>query len=192
MIVDPVEGTDNRWVTGIGSGALFGAFCYGVGRVGHFLTRAIGVYVGNENVASTTAFSVTELHPLIKVSGERLWAQGHWRAAVDEAARNVNHHLQQRMGIAWESERALVEMAFSKKDPEPSQPRLRPPGNRGLNTYNNRLEGMRSLGVACFAGIRNPSAHEAQLNWDRAYCFHLLCALSLFATWLDECVVDYR
>jgi hypothetical protein len=133
---------------------------------------------------------IEELHTWVREGARPFWGAGHYRQAVEESARRINHEIQVKVGRKDVSERALIQDVFSQDIPKPGIRRLRPPGDRGTDTWRSRLHGMRDLGFGCFAGIRNVAAHQAYVDWDRTYAFHLLAAFSLFATWVDECEID--
>ena len=46
------------------------------------------------------------------------------------------------------------------------------------------------FGAGCFEGIRNPAAHEEQLDISNQVMLEQLTTFSLLARWIDECTVE--
>jgi Protein of unknown function (Hypoth_ymh) len=79
-----------------------------------------------------------------------------------------------------------------------SRPRL--VGRRSLTgdatadrTLKNRSRALRPFAEGCFAGIRNPAAHEhSETDWTEQKALECLAALSVLARWIDECEVQVQ
>ena len=131
-----------------------------------------------------------QFHPWAWEAATPLWEAGNTQEAVHAAARSVNARLQQKLGRRDSSEAALCREAFSRNNPTPTQPRLRFPGDRDSDTWKSRQQGGVDFGAGCFEGIRNPAAHEEQLNLPDQAALEQLAAFSLLARWIDECSVE--
>lgn len=47
-----------------------------------------------------------------------------------------------------------------------------------------------NFAVGCYLGIRNPAAHEHEVDWDEQTALEYLAALSTLARWIDKARVD--
>ena len=119
-----------------------------------------------------------------------LWAADSRQEAVHAAARSVNARLQQKLSRHDAAESTLVRDTFSRNDPAPGHPRLRFSGERTSDTWRSRQDGARDFGAGCFEAIRNPAAHEHELDLPEQVALEQLAALSLLARWIEECSVD--
>jgi hypothetical protein len=145
--------------------------------------RALGIHlVGSELVAD-------RLHPWVwEAAGP--WTRKDRPEAVLAAAKSVSAQLQQKLGRYDLGEAKLCREAFSRKPPGPGQPRLRFPGNRNSSSWKSRQQGGIDFGAGCFEALRNPAAHEHELELDEQIALEQLAALSLLARWIDECRVE--
>jgi hypothetical protein len=50
---------------------------------------------------------------------------------------------------------------------------------------------LRPFAEGCFAGLRNPAAHEHGPEWDEQRALEYLAAFSILARWIDECRVKH-
>jgi hypothetical protein len=75
------------------------------------------------------ALPLAVLDPMVCGPAVPLWAAGKYRQAVADAASNVTHFTQNRIGRHDASDSDLMAHAFSEKDPEEGKPRLRCPGD---------------------------------------------------------------
>jgi hypothetical protein len=85
---------------------------------------------------------------------------------------------------------ALCREAFSLNEPTPGSPRLRFPGDRTSDTWRSRQQGGIDFGAGCFEGIRNPAAHEYELDLPEQIALEQLASFSMLARWIDECEVE--
>ncbi|GAA4906345.1 uncharacterized protein Ymh [Stackebrandtia albiflava] len=129
------------------------------------------------------------LHPWVSEPAERLLAHGHGQDAVLAAARSINAHDQEKLRRFDKSDRNLLEEAFAETEPKAGSPRLRFPGDPQTVSWRNRMTGVRSLVAASFAGLRNVSAHDHDLDWDQETAGQYLAMLSVLARWIEECEV---
>jgi hypothetical protein len=131
-----------------------------------------------------------QFHPWVWEAAAPMWFAGSRQEAVNATARSVNARLQQKLGRHNASEATLVREAFSLDAPATGRPRLRFPGDRASDTWRSRQQGGMQLGAGCFAGIRNPAAHEDGLVLTEQVALEQLAAFSLLARWIDECEVE--
>jgi hypothetical protein len=131
-----------------------------------------------------------QFHPWVWEAAAPLWYAGSRQEAVHAAARSVNARLQQKLGRRDVSESSLCREAFSLDAPASGRPRLRFAGDRSSDTWCSRQQGGMQFGAGCFAGIRNPAAHEDHLELGEQIALEQLAAFSLLARWIDECTVE--
>jgi len=129
-------------------------------------------------------------HPWAWEAAAPLWHAGSMQEAVHAAARSVNARLQQKLNRRDTSESSLCREAFSLEAPAPGRPRLRFDGDHTSDTWRSRQQGGMQLGAGCFAGIRNPAAHEHDLHLEEQVALEQIAAFSLLARWIDECAVE--
>jgi uncharacterized protein (TIGR02391 family) len=131
---------------------------------------------------------VTAMHPLVWGAAKRLWRDHHYRQAVAGAAEAVINHVKNVTGRNDVSETSLWTETFSDNDPLPGRPRLRWPGSADDNSVKTMQCGLRSFSAGVQQTIRNPAIHvPAELTEQEA--IERLAALSLLATWVDQCVL---
>jgi len=131
-----------------------------------------------------------QLHPWVWEAAAPMWYAGSMQAAVLAAAQSVNARLQQKLSRHDCSDAALCREAFSRDDPAPGRPRLRFPGDRASDTWRSRQNGGGQFGAGCFEGLRNPAAHEHELQLPEQTALEQLAALSVLARWVEECAVE--
>jgi hypothetical protein len=102
----------------------------------------------------------------------------------------VNARLQQKLDRHDSSDAALCRESFSRNDPVSEQPRLRFPGDRASDTWRSRQNGGVQFGAGCFEGLRNPAAHEHELQVPEQVALEQLAAFSVLARWIEECTVE--
>jgi len=131
-----------------------------------------------------------QLHPWVWEAAAPLWYAGSTQAAVLAAAQSVNARLQQKLSRHDSSDAALCRESFSRNDPVTGQPRLRFPGDRESDTWRSRQNGGVQFGAGCFEGLRNPAAHEHELDLSEQIALEQLAAFSVLARWIGECTVE--
>lgn len=134
--------------------------------------------------------SASSLHPWIWSGTASLWQSGHYRSAVEDAAKKVNAETQNKVGRRDLSETKLFQEAFTEKPAEAGKARLRRMTPDGSDTYKSVKRGARALAEGIFAGIRNPLSHEAEQELDEQVALEYLAALSVLARWVDESSVE--
>jgi len=138
---------------------------------------------------SAPSVDVAALHPWVGGMAASLWAGGHHRQAVEEAARSVEVQLRAKLGLSGGTGAPLVTNAFSSKDPKPGEPRLRfREFVEGSEGWTNAHEGAMAFGRGCMMRIRNLYAHGQEPEEQEA--LESLAALSLLARWIDQAEVE--
>ncbi|WP_438470963.1 TIGR02391 family protein [Streptomyces asiaticus] len=137
------------------------------------------------------AIGAENLHPWVWDSAHPLWAAEAYQEAVLAAARTINARLQQKLGRHDVAESDLILQGFDLKEPQPTRPRLRMPGDdRSHPSWISAQEGAKFFGVGCFRAIRNIAAHMENTRWTEQQALEYLCALSAFARWVDSATVE--
>jgi hypothetical protein len=134
--------------------------------------------------------SAAKLHPWVWSGAASLWQSGHYRSAVEDAAKKVNAETQNKVGRRDLSETKPFQEAFSDKPAEPGKPRPRRMANDGSETYRSVQRGAMALGEGIYAGIRNPFNHEDPKDIDEQVALEYLAALSVLARWVDEATLE--
>lgn len=134
--------------------------------------------------------SAARLHPWVWSGAASLWHSGHYRSAVEDAAKKVNAETQNKVGRRDLSETKLFQEVFSDKPAEQGKPRLRRMANDGSDTYKSVQRGAMALAEGIYAGIRNPFNHEDPKDIDEQVALEYLAALSVLARWVDASTVE--
>jgi hypothetical protein len=163
--------------------------------VRHRVLRAIGIHELGEEARrrmrpESPDLIADKFHPWVWEAAAPLWYAGSTQAAVLAAAQSVNARLQQKLGRHDSSDADLSRQGFSRNGPVPGQPRLRFPGDRASDTWRSRQNGGIEFGAGCFEGIRNPAAHEHDLQLPEQVALEQLAAFSVLARWIEECIVE--
>lgn len=136
----------------------------------------------------TPAMDADSLHSLVWESAVALWSDGHYAAAVQRAATQINADVQFRVSRYDISDKDLMTQAFSLAAPEPGKPRLRWPGDDEDLTVKAMRVGLLSFSQGVFAAIRNAVTHSTK-ELPRQVAFEYLATLSTLARWIDHCEV---
>lgn len=140
-----------------------------------------------ENIGSTApSIQADQLHPWVWEGAKALWESGHFRSAVEDAAKKVNAETQNKVNRRDIAEKDLFIQCFSEDEPSLGRPRLRRTKDDGSDTYKSMQRGARTLAEGIFAGIRNPFNHEAPQDIDMQTALEYLATLSVLARWVDE------
>jgi len=163
--------------------------------VRHRVLQAIGIHELGEEARrrmrpNSPDLVADQFHAWVWQAAAPLWDAGSTQAAVLAAAQSVNARLQQKLGRHDSSDAALCRESFSRNDPVPGQPRLRFPGDHESDTWRSRQNGGVQFGAGCFEGLRNPAAHEHELQLPEQVALEQLAAFSVLARWIEECTVE--
>ena len=134
--------------------------------------------------------SASELHPWVWSGAASLWQSGHYRSAVEDAAKKVNAEAQNKVGRRDLSETKLFQESFSDKSAEKGKARLRRMANDGSETYRSVQRGAMALAEGIYAGIRNPFGHGDPKDIDEQVALEYLAALSVLARWVDDSTLE--
>jgi len=134
--------------------------------------------------------SAAKFHPWIWSGAQSLWRSGHYRSAVEDAAKKLNAETQNKLGRRDLSETKLFQEAYSDKPAVPGKSRLRRAKNDGSDTFKSMQRGAMALAEGIYAGIRNPFNHEDPKDIDEQIALEYLAALSVLARWVDESEVE--
>jgi len=132
--------------------------------------------------------SAARLHPWVWSGASPLWQSGHYRSAVEDAAKKVNAETQNKVGRRDLSETKLFQEVFSDKPAGAGKHRLRRMKPDGSDTYRSVQRGAMALAEGIYAGIHNPFNHEdpGTQDVDVQVALEYLAALSVLARWVDE------
>ncbi len=119
-----------------------------------------------------------------------MWQSGHYRSAVEDAAKKVNAETQNRLERRDVSETRLFQEAFSLDPPKAGRPRLRRMESDGSDTYKSVQRGAMALAEGIYLGIRNPFNHKHPAAIGEHVALEYLAALSVLARWVDEAAVE--
>ncbi|MFE4948663.1 TIGR02391 family protein [Leifsonia sp. NPDC056665] len=134
--------------------------------------------------------SAAHLHPWVWSGARSLWQSGHFRSAVEDAAKKVNAETQNKLGRRDLGETKLFQEAFTDKPAEAGKPRLRRMTPDSSDTYKSMQRGAMALAEGIYAGIRNPFNHESPEDIDQQIALEYLAALSVLARWVDSATVE--
>lgn len=134
--------------------------------------------------------SAARLHPWVWSGAASLWQSGHYRSAVEDAAKKVNAETQNKVGRRDVSETKLFQEAFSLDRPAEGKKRLRRMTPDSSETYKSVQRGAMALAEGIYAGIRNPFNHEDPKDIDEQVALEYLAVLSVLARWVDESTVE--
>lgn len=134
--------------------------------------------------------SASSLHTWVWSGAASLWQSGHYRSAVEDAAKKVNAETQNKVARRDVSETKLFQEAFSTDSPVAGKPRLRRMVDDGSGTYRSMQRGAMALAEGIFAGIRNPFGHVAPQDIDEQTALEYLASLSVLARWVDDSTVE--
>lgn len=135
-------------------------------------------------VAPTMA--ADQLHPTIWRAASSLWDDGHYRAAVQKAATQLNADVQTKTGRYDVSDVVLMQQAFALTSPEKGKPRLRWVGDEDDLTVKAMRGGILNVAQGVYSAIRNPAIHGTG-EMPRQVAFEQLATLSTLARWIDGC-----
>lgn len=134
--------------------------------------------------------SAGQLHPWVWGGARSLWQSGHYRSAVEGAAKKLNAETQNKVGRRDISETDLFKQAFSLDAPAHGKPRLRRKEPDDTDTCKSVQGGAWALAEGIYAGIRNPFNHEDPRDIDEQTALEYLAALSVLARWVGDGEVE--
>ncbi|WP_123969956.1 TIGR02391 family protein [Streptomyces sp. TLI_185] len=121
----------------------------------------------------------------------RSWPRGHFREAVTAAARKINAETQNKLNDRTRSDSTLFQDALSANPPTAGHLRLRVIPDEGSATFKSMQRGVTAFAEGCFAAIRNPNSHAANLpELTERERLEQLAAFSQLARWIDGATVE--
>lgn len=90
----------------------------------------------------------------VRDASEKLYDDGHYDNAIQEAFKVVNNYVKTKSGLAGEDGADLMRKAFSPKSPKLAFSPLK------TTSQTSQQQGYMEIYAGCMTGIRNPSAHE--------------------------------
>lgn len=132
--------------------------------------------------------SANLLHSMVWDAARSFWKDGYRTSAVEQACTAINTWIQDLVNRRDVSDSVLMAQVFSSSEPEIGKARLRWPGEQSDRTVRSMNQGLLNFSLGCFQAIRNPSAHTVD-EMGESEALTRLSALSLLATWIDECLV---
>jgi uncharacterized protein (TIGR02391 family) len=100
-------------------------------------------------------YDLLVVEPVLRESTRRLFADGHYSQAVEEAFKCLNNVVKERSGSAGDGA-SLMTSVFSLNSPVLKLNRLQ------TDSQRNQQNGYMQILAGCMTGIRNPRAHEHQ------------------------------
>ncbi|HEY0891260.1 MAG TPA: TIGR02391 family protein [Nocardioides sp.] len=131
--------------------------------------------------------AAASLHPWVWTAAREVWANGHHREAVANAATMVESNFRSKLGRFDISGASLARQAFSLSPASAAQPRLRlvdGPDAPEDQRWKSAHQGAMDFGAGVFEGIRNWAAHVVE-DADEQVALEYLAALSVLARWVD-------
>ncbi|MFE3107995.1 TIGR02391 family protein [Kitasatospora indigofera] len=129
------------------------------------------------------------MHPWVWGSVQGLWSSGYFREAVSVAARAINAQSQAKLARRDVGEGILLSDAFSPSAPIRGHPRLRLTADDGGETFKNRHNGAAAVARGLYSAIRNPLAHEHDIELEGNEALEYLAAFSILARWVEQSTV---
>jgi hypothetical protein len=157
--------------------------------------KGLGILADQEEVEvnlrpTGPVFAAARLHPWVWDAASTFWDAGHYRQAVEQAARAVTAHTQAKVRRRDIADDDLMAQVLTLDSPKTGAPRLRVPGHRDTPTWRSRQRGALAFAQGCYFGIRNPAVHEHELDWPEQEALEYLAAFSVLARWISECEVE--
>ena len=131
-----------------------------------------------------------QFHPWVWDSARTLWETGHYRQAVHTAASAITAKTQAKLNRRELADKKLLQEAFTSA-PRPGVARL-VVDTAGLSgeSASGMQAAVNNFAAGCYQGIRNPAAHEHDVDWDEQPALEYLAALSVLARWIDKARVE--
>lgn len=161
--------------------------------------KALGLLSAHEQLKenwpteAVASLDTSKLHPWVWDPARDLWVIARYKEALNSAAITVNARLQAKVGRNDLEFAPLARNAFSTKDPEEGQPRLRlsAPQEWGDEAWKDVHAGAANLGEAAFRLWRNLPSHK-DYTIEEQPATEALGALSSFARMVDSAEVVQR
>ena len=127
-----------------------------------------------------------QFHPWVWDSARTLWETRHYRQAVHTAANAITAKTQAKLNRRELSDKKLMQEAFTSAT-RPGVARLVvDTGGLSGESASGMQAAVNNFAAGCYQGIRNPAAHEHEVDWDEQTALEYLAALSVLARWIDK------
>ena len=160
--------------------------CASRGAVALQRQAELGEKLGDE----APSISAARLHQWVWEGARSLWQSGHYRSAVEDAAKKVNAETQDNVGRRDVSETDLLKQSFSLDIAVAGKARLRRRTPDGSDSHKSVQRGAMALAEGIHAGIRNPFNHEDPKDVDEQTGLEYLAAPCVLARWVDDAEVE--
>jgi uncharacterized protein (TIGR02391 family) len=134
---------------------------------------------------SQLRFGVADLHPIVRSAAEKLFFNGHYEKAVEEAVKAVNVMVRKKAKLLDDGGRGMMLSVFSLSSPTTGQPRLRL-SQLANQSERDEQEGFAFIFAGTQQGIRNPHGHGDGRPLSSAEAFEQICLASLLARAVDR------
>jgi uncharacterized protein (TIGR02391 family) len=143
------------------------------------IVSTTGAKHGTQKEEPTPFAYLENIHPYIKKGCSKLFYDGHYTNAIEEAAKAIFEYLRQKTGLKTDGCK-LAQTAFSEKNP------MLTFGD--LNEENARNEQIGFMNMLCgiALGYRNPLTHSHGRMEDKYMAFEFLVMASLICRRVDE------
>ena len=132
------------------------------------------------------ALVAERLHSWIWDAAMKLWTNGHYKQAVENAWNNLVEHTQNKTGSKSTGTK-LYSNLFTG-DPKDNRPLGFSKFKKGTEDWKSAHKGANLYGMGCALGIRNLTAHTTD-ELDEQEALEYLAALSVLARWVDKATV---
>lgn len=132
------------------------------------------------------ALVAKSLHPWIWDAAMKLWADGHYKQAVEQAWNNLVRHTQNKTGS--KSTGTKLYSNLFKGTSKDDRPLGFPEISQETEDWKSAHQGAHHYGMGCALRIRNLTAHTTD-ELDEQKALEYLAALSVLARWVDEATV---
>lgn len=126
---------------------------------------------------------VDAMHPTVWGAARKLWADGHFRLAVQSAAETLTTQVKARTGLHNLDATNVYEKTFAGKGAH----LLQWPGDPGDRTVSSMQNGLSKYAPGVNMTVRNSATHNTGTEMAAQDALERLAALSLLARWIDEC-----
>ncbi|NKS29287.1 restriction endonuclease [Rhodococcus hoagii] len=135
---------------------------------------------------SAPRMTASGFHPWVWEPAKAMWKNGHYRAAIQQAATMVSLETQKLTNDTSRSETDLFRYYLGRADATVDHPRLRRAGDDGSTTALSVRDGMLQFAAGLYMGLRNPASHAVD-EIDENEALEQLAAFSLLARFVSEC-----
>lgn len=137
--------------------------------------------VGSQQEMALRAYKNLELHPKIQRAAGKLYEDGHYANAIEDAVKALNELVRLRSGLDDKDGNSLMEYVFN-----PSRPVLKF-NNLADQSDKDEQKGFMMMFSGAVAGLRNPRAHKI-IKDDPERALEFIAYISLLAKLVDEAI----